>query len=91
MNIDVSLAYDLALKFDSARVKLDAELPMRDSEGHTLVGKVTAITDKHVEMDFNHPLAGFDLHFRGEILDVREATNEEIAHGHVHGEHGHHH
>ena len=42
-------------------------------------------------MDFNHPLSGTDLHFSGEILVVREASQEEIDHGHVHGEGGHHH
>jgi FKBP-type peptidyl-prolyl cis-trans isomerase SlyD len=42
-------------------------------------------------MDFNHPLAGTDLHFSVEVLDVREATSEELEHGHVHGEHGHQH
>jgi FKBP-type peptidyl-prolyl cis-trans isomerase SlyD len=42
-------------------------------------------------MDFNHPLAGTDLHFTGIVLDVREATEDEITHGHVHGEHGHQH
>jgi FKBP-type peptidyl-prolyl cis-trans isomerase SlyD len=42
-------------------------------------------------MDFNHPLAGTDLHFSVEVLDVREATQEELDHGHVHGEHGHQH
>jgi FKBP-type peptidyl-prolyl cis-trans isomerase SlyD len=42
-------------------------------------------------MDFNHPLAGMDLHFSGDILDVREATEEEQNHGHVHGPHHEHH
>jgi len=42
-------------------------------------------------MDFNHPLAGTDLHFVGKILDVRSATEEEISHGHAHGPHGHQH
>jgi FKBP-type peptidyl-prolyl cis-trans isomerase SlyD len=42
-------------------------------------------------MDFNHPLAGVNMHFKGQILDVREASQEELAHGHVHGEGGHHH
>ena len=42
-------------------------------------------------MDFNHPLAGKDLHFQGSVNQVREASAEEIAHGHVHGEGGHHH
>jgi len=43
------------------------------------------------KVDTNHPLAGQILHFDIEILDVREASPEEIAHGHAHGEGGHHH
>ncbi|MCX7729511.1 MAG: hypothetical protein N2203_08580 [Bacteroidia bacterium] len=39
--------------------------------------------------DFNHPLAGYDLHFTGKIKSVREATPEELAHGHAHGLTGH--
>ena len=84
-------AFEVDGKFDSERVNVGAEVPMRDSEGNTLVGKVLSINDTHVEMDFNHPLAGFDLHFKGEVLDVRDATSEELSHGHVHGPHGHHH
>ena len=44
-----------------------------------------------VDVDINHPMAGKDLHFDIEIVDVREASPEEIAHGHVHGDGGHHH
>ncbi|MCD7099373.1 peptidylprolyl isomerase [Stenotrophomonas sp. MMGLT7] len=44
-----------------------------------------------VDVDLNHPMAGKDLHFDVEIVDVREATAEEVEHGHVHGEGGHHH
>jgi FKBP-type peptidyl-prolyl cis-trans isomerase SlyD len=78
-------------KFDDERIKLNQEVEMNDQDGNPLVGKVLQITDKIVEMDFNHPLAGHDLHFIGEILDVRTATEEELEHGHVHGEGGHHH
>jgi FKBP-type peptidyl-prolyl cis-trans isomerase SlyD len=42
-------------------------------------------------MDFNHPLADTDLHFSGSIAEIRTATADEIAHGHVHGPGGHHH
>ena len=77
--------------FDTENVKVGVVLPMQDNEGNRLYGKVLEITDENVKMDFNHPLAGTDLHFTGEVLAVRAATADELAHGHVHGEHGHHH
>jgi FKBP-type peptidyl-prolyl cis-trans isomerase SlyD len=78
-------------KFDDSRVKVGLDIEMNDAEGNQLIGRVLQITDSFVEMDFNHPLAGFDLHFIGDILEVRNATQEEIDHGHVHGPGGHHH
>lgn len=44
-----------------------------------------------VDVDLNHPMAGKDLEFDIEIVDVREASADELAHGHVHGAGGHHH
>lgn len=44
-----------------------------------------------VDVDLNHPMAGKDLHFDIEVVEVREASAEEIEHKHVHGEGGHHH
>ena len=84
-------AFHVDGKFDSERVIAGAELPMLDSEGHQMHGLVVEVSDIHVVMDFNHPLAGYDLHFAGSILEVRDATPEELDHGHVHGPHGHHH
>lgn len=52
---------------------------------------VTDITDATVTVDGNHPLAGQDLHFNVTVKEVREASQEEIEHGHVHGPGGHHH
>ncbi len=63
-------------------------IPMRDQQGNPLQGRVLNVGDENVKMDFNHPLAGMDLHFHGTILNVREASPEEIEHGHVHGEGG---
>ena len=65
-------------------------LPMRDSEGNALEGIILEIGDETVKMDFNHPLAGQDLNFTGKVENVREASDEEISHGHVHN-HDHHH
>ena len=52
---------------------------------------VKAVNGDLVTVDANHPLAGQDLNFDVEIVEVREATEEETAHGHVHGVGGHHH
>lgn len=52
---------------------------------------VTAIAGDEVTLDGNHPLAGQDLTFNVEMNDIREATAEEMQHGHAHSEHGHHH
>ena len=54
-------------------------------------GTVLAIKEDNIIMDFNHPLAGENLHFSGQVIDVRDATEEETSHGHVHGDGGHHH
>lgn len=78
-------------EIDTELLQLGAVIPMNDNEGNVLRGKVVDIQEKIVKMDFNHPLAGADLHFKGEIKGVREATPDEIAHGHVHGADGHHH
>ena len=52
---------------------------------------VTELKDKEVTIDLNHPLADVTLHFDVEIVDIRDATTEEISHGHVHGPGGHEH
>ena len=60
-------------------------------EDNVQVMTVIDISDSEVTLDGNHPLAGQDLSFSVEIVDKRDATSEEIAHGHVHGAGGHHH
>ncbi len=72
-------------EFDSENIKIGNDVPMYDKDGNELIGKVLEIGLEHVTMDFNHPLAGYDLHFTGSIQSVREATNDELMHGHAHG------
>lgn len=77
--------------FDEAVIKVGEIIPMEDENGYPLTGRILEVNEESVLVDFNHPLAGLDLYFEGKILDVREATQEELAHGHVHGPHGHQH
>lgn len=62
-----------------------------ETEQGELVVAVTKIEGDIVTVDGNHPLAGVELHFDVTIKDIRDASAEELAHGHVHGEGGHHH
>ncbi len=56
-----------------------------------LLYTVTEVTDDTIVVDGNHPLAGQTLKFTCTVTEVRPASEEEVSHGHVHGEHGHHH
>lgn len=77
------------------------QVPKRQFEGNVEVGQrfhagpsvvtVTKILGDMVTVDGNHPLAGKNLNFKVEVMDVRAATAEELDHGHVHGAGGHHH
>ena len=62
-----------------------------DTEHGPMVAVVSAITGDEVTLDMNHPLADMTLYFDVEVVDVRQATADELAHGHVHGDGGHHH
>tara|TARA_B100000745_G_scaffold106805_1_gene68322 strand:+ start:347 stop:874 length:528 start_codon:yes stop_codon:yes gene_type:complete len=76
------------------RVQFPEEMPlelgmMLMSDGGPF--RIVAITDDTVRCDFNNPMAGKTLHFEVEVMDVRAATPDELAHGHAHGPGGHHH
>lgn len=83
VNVPLS-AFEVDGKVDKTMVKKGNSIPMQDSSGNKLTGIVTEISENSVKMDFNHPLAGNNLFFKGEITDIREATEEELKHGHLH-------
>lgn len=72
-------------------VKVGGQLEGRADDGSPHVFHVMKIKGQEVHLDGNHPLAGKALRFHLKVTDVRAASAEEVAHGHVHGEHGHHH
>lgn len=74
--------------FDGEMVKEGNAIPMMDGDGNRLNGVVVSVNPETVTMDFNHPLAGENLHFQGKIVEVREATEEELEHGHIHSSGG---
>lgn len=72
-------------------VKVGGQLEGRTDDGRPHVFHVVKIKGDKVLLDGNHPLAGRALRFQLKVTGVRAASAEEIAHRHVHGEHGHHH
>lgn len=83
--------FEIDGKIDDEMLQEGNYIPMADNEGNHMQGRVMQISDEEVIMDFNHPLAGMQMFFDGKVISVRDATAEELAHGHVHGEGGHHH
>lgn len=89
-NVEREVFLDDKGNFDSEAIAVGKVLRMVNEDGAEFDGAVVEVTDKHVKMDFNHPLAGEVLNFKGEVLMVRDATEEEIAvatmpHGKCHG------
>jgi FKBP-type peptidyl-prolyl cis-trans isomerase SlyD len=77
--------------FNGADVKVGMQFQASGDQGYPIIVTVTAVDADNVTVDANHPLAGEELHFKVEVMEVREASSEEIAHGHVHGPGGHQH
>ena len=72
------------------QIEEGVELNVTDEEGQNQYARVESLTDETVRLDFNHPLAGAELHFSVKVIALRDPTEEELDHGHVHEE-GHHH
>ena len=76
---------------EDAPVEVGNQFQTQDAQGNPMMLIVTKVTESEVTLDGNHPYAGVDLHFSVSVKEVREATPEEIDHGHVHGPGGHQH
>ena len=72
-------------------IEVGMQFESDSTDGEPVIVTVTAIDAGEVVVDGNHPMAGIQLHFDVELIEVRDATEQELQHGHVHGSHGHHH
>jgi FKBP-type peptidyl-prolyl cis-trans isomerase SlyD len=98
MVIDIPLSvFENDGKVDENICRVGNEVPMVDSSGNSFSGIINEVSSDFVKMDFNHPMAGVDLFFTGKIIEVRDATQDELAalnnscsgcQGHAHSECG---
>ena len=71
-------SFEINGKIDKEIIKKGNEINMHDEDDNIMHGEILAISTDKVKVDFNHPLAGEVLHFKGEIIGVRPATPEEL-------------
>jgi FKBP-type peptidyl-prolyl cis-trans isomerase SlyD len=74
---------------EASEIAVDDEIELEDEDGNVSLARVVEIDGDRIMLDFNHPLAGRVLAFTVTVVDLRPAAEDELAHGHVHGAHGH--
>jgi FKBP-type peptidyl-prolyl cis-trans isomerase SlyD len=90
VEIPISSFADANGEIDRSKLLQGAPLTMHDHEGRAYRGVVAEPKLESIVVDFNHPMSGRTLHFMGEVIEVRPATESELDHGHVHpGGHDH--
>ncbi len=84
--VDLPLsAFEIEGKIPEDLLQPGKVLPMKDQKGNPLYGRVIEVQEQVVKMDFNHPLAGMDLHFKGKVVGARKPTETEITNKKVEG------
>ncbi|MDD2287035.1 MAG: FKBP-type peptidyl-prolyl cis-trans isomerase [Paludibacter sp.] len=78
LDLDRSI-FEIEGKLDERIIFAGNIVPLMDSEGNHLNAQVVEITNTHVKVDLNHPLAGENLHFKGSILEVRKSSEKELV------------
>ena len=71
---------------DNIPLEKGIEIQVRDQSGHPMYARIDTVGNESIKLDFNHPLAGKTLNFDVTIMALRNATADELSHGHVHGE-----
>lgn len=71
--------FEIEGKLDDEMIFEGNVVPLMDNDGNRVNAQIVTVNDTHVTVDLNHPLAGENLHFKGTVLDVREATEKELA------------
>ncbi|MCL4823305.1 MAG: peptidylprolyl isomerase, partial [Anaerolineales bacterium] len=65
------------------------EMELTGPDGHPMYARIERVEGETVTLNMNHPLAGAELHFDVKVVGLRDATEEEMDHGHAHGAHQH--
>jgi FKBP-type peptidyl-prolyl cis-trans isomerase SlyD len=81
----IELPQDMFMKEDKLleEVAVDNMIPLQDQNGQVVPAKVVSINETTITVDVNHPLADQDIHFTGKVIEVRQATKEELEHGNL--------
>ncbi len=72
-------------------MEVGIEIQVQNQSGQPMYARIHEVGEQTVKLNFNHPLAGKELYFSVKVVEIREPTDEEKEHGHVHGAGGHHH
>lgn len=71
--------FEIDGKLDSKYIFVGAVVPLQNAEGQRFNGLIQHIGEKNVIVDLNHPLAGKQLNFKGQVIEIRDASNEEVS------------
>ena len=83
-NPNLTQVVDRAMFDPNDQVEAGMQFQAQDQQGNMMIITVAKVDGEQVTIDGNHPLAGVTLHYDIEVVDVRDATDEELSHGHVH-------
>lgn len=88
---DMVQIVDRSMFNEGDEINVGMQFHAQSPEGQMIIVTIADIDGDQITIDGNHPLAGVNLNFDVKVVDVRDATTEELDHGHVHGAGGHHH